>query len=182
MPNELKINNITATANLGAKLDLRLLATRVWNVEYNPRKFNALILRTRKPRVTALIFHTGKIVVVGATCVRESEEGAAKVAKLISGKTSQLADFSLQNIAASSHVNYRVNLEELSECKRGFVVFEPELFTPAAKMRYKKDKNLIALIFRSGKLIYTGTIEFSDIVDFHDYLSRMLLKFQQRIY
>jgi transcription initiation factor TFIID TATA-box-binding protein len=101
MTSEVKISNITATAKLTDRLDLNQLARRLWNSEYNPKKFNALILRTRRARVTALVFYTGKIVVVGAKSEQDSIAGAEKVAKLLQRATRKkklaikVADFRL---------------------------------------------------------------------------------------
>jgi transcription initiation factor TFIID TATA-box-binding protein len=182
---ELKISNITATANVGERLDLPELSRLLWNVEYKPKRFNALILRTRKPRVTALLFHTGRIVIVGARSEEESRSGAEKVTKLIGRATKkkhyQMKDFSIQNIAASSSVHFRVSLEELCASKPEFTFYEPDLFTPACQLRYKKDEKLLALIFRTGKIIYTGTTDYKSIEDFHSYVRRYLLRFKERV-
>lgn len=181
---ELKIQNITSTFSLKLPLELNALARQLWNVEYNPRRFNALILRTREPRITALVFHTGKLVVIGAKSEEASREGARKVSKLIKRALKKKPsfcndDFHMQNIVASSQTNYRICLEALFEGKPGFVYYEPENFCPAAKMYYKKGGKLIALIFRTGKLIYTGTTDFREIEDFHSYLQRLLLRFKE---
>jgi transcription initiation factor TFIID TATA-box-binding protein len=182
MPNELKISNITATANLGIQLVLRQLATRLWNVEFNPRRFNAIIMRTRSPRITALIFQTGKVVIVGATKVEDSLVGAEKVGKYISEalrKKVSIKEFKVQNIVASSQVDFKVDLELLSMSKRGICFYEPEIFAPAAKLSYSSETKQIALVFRSGKLIYTGSNEYKNLKEMHSYLSPMLLKYRK---
>jgi transcription initiation factor TFIID TATA-box-binding protein len=185
MTSEVKISNITATAKFTDQLDLNQLARRLWNSEYNPKKFNALILRTRRPRVTALLFYTGKIVVVGAKSEQESIAGAEKVAKLLQRatrkekKTIKVNDFRLQNIVASSQLNHRIQIDNLHAAKPGYVYYEPELFSPACKIKWTKGESLTALIFRSGKIIYTGTTDLAKINDFHSYLRQMLLKYRQ---
>ena len=60
------LQNIVSTVNLGCKLDLKSIAMRARNAEYNPRRFAAVILRIRDPKTTALVFHSGKMVVTGA--------------------------------------------------------------------------------------------------------------------
>lgn len=67
-----------ATCNLNCRIDLRDLAKWCRNAEYNPRRFNAVIMRIREPRTTALIFATGKIVITGA----KSEQDAFQAAKI----------------------------------------------------------------------------------------------------
>ncbi|KAH7701846.1 Protein TBP-1, partial [Aphelenchoides avenae] len=67
------IQNIVSTCNLGVTdLDLKAIALRARNAEYNPKRFAAVIMRIRDPRTTALVFSSGKVVVTGA----KSEEAS----------------------------------------------------------------------------------------------------------
>ena len=55
-----------ATVDLDCgKLDLKSIAMRARNAEYNPKRFAAVIMRIREPRTTALIFSSGKMVCTG---------------------------------------------------------------------------------------------------------------------
>ncbi len=58
--------------NMGCPLDLRSIAMRARNSEFNPKRFGACILRIREPRTTAMLFASGRGVVTGA----RSEEDA----------------------------------------------------------------------------------------------------------
>ena len=64
MENNLVIQTITISCNMGCKLDLKSLARIALNSENNERKFNALVMRIRKPRTTALIFRLLKRAIV----------------------------------------------------------------------------------------------------------------------
>jgi transcription initiation factor TFIID TATA-box-binding protein len=58
---------LVSTANLGQELDLKNIALKCRNAEYNPKRFAAVIMRMKDPlRTTALIFKTGKMVITGA--------------------------------------------------------------------------------------------------------------------
>ena len=57
-----KMENIMATANLGCLLDLYLIARKSFNVEYDPSRFNPVIMRLKKPKTTALIFMFTRII------------------------------------------------------------------------------------------------------------------------
>ena len=72
------LQNIVATCNLAVELDLKAIALGARNVEYNPKRFSAVIMRIREPKTTALIFKSGKMVVTGA----KSEEAARNAARL----------------------------------------------------------------------------------------------------
>jgi hypothetical protein len=52
----IRIQNIASTANFGVRLDLKKIALKCRNTEFNPRRFGAVIMRLREPRATALIF------------------------------------------------------------------------------------------------------------------------------
>lgn len=62
MSSSLPPQNVVATVNLECKLDLKDIALRARNAEYNPKRFAAVIMRIREPKSTALIFASGKMV------------------------------------------------------------------------------------------------------------------------
>ena len=78
-----QIQNIVSTINLDCKLDLKIIAMRTPNAEYNPKRFFAVIMRIRKPRTTALLFNSGKMVCTGAKDEDESRIAARKFARII---------------------------------------------------------------------------------------------------
>ena len=51
-----------STANLKVAPDLKVIATHARNVEYNPKRFSAAVLRLRDPKATALVFNSGKVL------------------------------------------------------------------------------------------------------------------------
>jgi hypothetical protein len=71
------------TANLGVKLDLKQIALRCRNTEYNPKRFGAVIMRLREPRATALIFASGKMCVTGTKSAHNSVLAAKKFCYVI---------------------------------------------------------------------------------------------------
>lgn len=72
-----------STISVGCKLDLKKIALKARNAEYNPKRFAALIMRIRVPRTTALIFSSGKMVCTGAKSEVESKLAARKYARII---------------------------------------------------------------------------------------------------
>ena len=91
------MQNIVATANLKAKLDLRKIALNCRNAEYNPRRFAAVIMRIREPKTTALVFTSGKMVCTGAKSEEFSQEASKKFCKAIKkvGYNVALKDFKI---------------------------------------------------------------------------------------
>ena len=76
-----KIENIVASAALGAELDLYAIARELDNVEYEPEQFPGAILKLKEPKTSLLLFKNGKIICTGAkseAMVHESVELAVK--------------------------------------------------------------------------------------------------------
>ena len=78
-----KLQNIVSTANLKCVLDLREIALKAKNAEYNPSRFAAVIMRIKEPKTTALIFSSGKMVCTGARNEEESKQASRTYAKII---------------------------------------------------------------------------------------------------
>jgi len=151
-----RIENIVATVSLDQTLDLNLIERALPNVEYNPDQFPGLIFRLDSPKVTALIFKSGKMVVTGAKSTAELIRAVKKIARtlvkhgiLIVGKPK----IQVQNIVASANLGVEVSLE-----KAAFLLpnsmYEPEQF-PGLIHRMDNPK-VVLLIFSSGKMVITG--------------------------
>lgn len=70
-------------ANLGVRLDLKKIALKCRNTEFNPRRFGAVIMRLREPRATALIFASGKMCVTGVKSTHNANLAAKKFAYIV---------------------------------------------------------------------------------------------------
>jgi len=68
---------------MDCKLDLKKIALKARNAEYNPKRFAAVIIRIRDPKTTALIFASGKMVCTGAKNEKASKQAARKFARII---------------------------------------------------------------------------------------------------
>lgn len=66
-----KIDNIIATADINHKLDLRTLISenKFVNIKYNFEQFPGLFVKF--PSGTAIVFHSGKVVLVGFKDIRD---------------------------------------------------------------------------------------------------------------
>jgi transcription initiation factor TFIID TATA-box-binding protein len=76
---EIFIQNMVASANLHAKVDIEAVAEVLDGTMYEPEQFPGLIYRLVDPRVVFLIFVTGKIVIVGAKREEEIHEAVDKL-------------------------------------------------------------------------------------------------------
>lgn len=75
----IEVTNIVTRADLGERLNLNAVALGLGleRVEYEPEQFPGLVYRLDSPKVVALLFGSGKMVVTGAT-ERESIETAVE--------------------------------------------------------------------------------------------------------
>ena len=72
------VQNIVASANLSAELNLELAAMKLENSLYEPEQFPGLIYRMKNPKVVILLFGSGKLVITGAKFEPEIQEAAEK--------------------------------------------------------------------------------------------------------
>ena len=174
------VQNVVSTVSLGIQLDLKRIALKARNAEYNPRRFAAVIMRIRDPKTTALIFSSGKMVITGAKSEEAAKLGCKKYARIIQrlgyGHVKFL-DFRIQNIVASCDVKFPIRLESLAHAHNQFCSYEPELF-PGLIYRMITPK-VVLLIFVSGKLVLTGAKERKDIYQAFNNIYAVLCLFKK---
>ncbi|HLE47492.1 MAG TPA: TATA-box-binding protein [Candidatus Thermoplasmatota archaeon] len=78
---EITIQNIVATSDLHAELNLNAIAVGLGleNVEYEPEQFPGLVYRLKDPKVVVLIFGSGKLVCTGARKAEDAERAVDKI-------------------------------------------------------------------------------------------------------
>jgi transcription initiation factor TFIID TATA-box-binding protein len=174
------VQNVVSTVNLGIQLDLKRIALKARNAEYNPRRFAAVIMRIREPKTTALIFSSGKMVVTGAKSEETSKIACKKYARIIQRLGyghAKFLDFKIQNIVASCDIKFPVRLESLAHAHNQFCSYEPELF-PGLIYRMITPK-VVLLIFVSGKLVLTGAKQRKDIYQAFNNIYAVLCLFKK---
>lgn len=152
----IKLQNVVATINLNVNIDLEKLSQTVSNAEYNPRRFAAVIMRIREPRTTALIFHSGKMIVTGAKTERDSKHAGRKYVQIIKkvGFPATFGDYKIQNMTATCDMGFPIRLEGLVYAHSQQATYEPELF-PGLVFKMV-DPKVVFLVFVSGKVVATG--------------------------
>lgn len=164
MNDTLKISNIVSTFNTGCKLDVRTISRTGNNVEYSPMRFAAVTMRIRKPFTTALIFCTGKVVVVGAKDEASARIACRRFARIIQkmGYPASMCNFSIQNIVGSFDYCSPLRLEQLEVQLGSRCTYEPEIF-PGLTFRFP-DNRIAINIFKSGKCVITGSDNMESVV------------------
>lgn len=173
------LQNVVATVNLGCKLDLKNIALKARNAEYNPKRFAAVIMRIRDPKTTALIFASGKMVCTGAKSEEKSRLAARKYCKILQklNYEANFKEFKIQNIVGSCDVKFPIRLEGLCYAHSFFASYEPELF-PGLIYRMKQPK-IVLLIFVSGKVVLTGAKHRDEIYQAFEQIYPVLQEFRK---
>ncbi len=150
------IENIVATVSVDQQLDLHLIERSIPSVDYNPEQFPGLVYRLDEPRVTTLIFKSGKMVVTGAKSTQQLIEAVKKIIRNLRKHGIQIQGrpkVQIQNIVASANLNTCVDLEKAALTLENSM-YEPEQF-PGLIHRMDEPR-VVLLIFSSGKMVITG--------------------------
>eukprot|EP00544_Gedaniella_sp_CCMP2646_P008621 CAMPEP_0202481664 /NCGR_PEP_ID=MMETSP1361-20130828/1151_1 /ASSEMBLY_ACC=CAM_ASM_000849 /TAXON_ID=210615 /ORGANISM="Staurosira complex sp., Strain CCMP2646" /LENGTH=258 /DNA_ID=CAMNT_0049109203 /DNA_START=465 /DNA_END=1241 /DNA_ORIENTATION=- len=178
--NYIRIQNMASTANLGTRLDLKKIALKCRNTEFNPRRFGAVVMRLREPKATALIFASGKMCVTGVKSTHNATLAAKKFAYIIErvGFTpAEYMDFKVQNIVGTADVGFPIRLEGLVYAHSTFASYEPELF-PGLIYRLVNPR-VVFLIFVSGKIVLTGAKTEADLSQAYTKLYPVLVEYRK---
>ena len=96
------------TAPNAGKLDLLHLARHCRNVQYHPARFPGILIKVSVPHVTARVFASGKVVLLGAKSKDEALAGMKVICRMIikvSGdKFLSVNDFQVRNIVANGSI------------------------------------------------------------------------------
>lgn len=154
----LRIENIVASAKITDYLDLPEIASKIKDAEYNKKRFPGVVIRMQDPKIAALVFGSGKVVLTGAKSIESLSRGLDILGDLLRGLDIQIPDtlqYKIQNIVTSADLGSGINLNKIAV---GFnldrIEYEPEQF-PGLVYRLENPK-VVVLLFGSGKLIITG--------------------------
>jgi len=73
-----QLENIVASAKLDRELNLNAIAFALENTEYEPEQFPGLVYRMDDPRVTFLLFGSGKVICTGGRSITDVRRAVEK--------------------------------------------------------------------------------------------------------
>lgn len=163
----ISVKNVVATFKLNKKLDVEKVH-RAFEKEStcnkNVFRKKVVVLRSKKPKMSFLIYGTGSVVCCGAGSIKEAKESGRYLTKRfrdVGINVKLLKPVEIQNIVASANLNTKINLRKIS-IENTEIEYEPEQF-PAAICRMPN--NVTVLLFQSGKIICAGSKNTEDIVN-----------------
>lgn len=168
LPDEIEetvqIENVVTSSDLGCNLDLEALSLDLPKSQYNVEQFPGLIYRSTDPKVTILVFRSGKIVCTGSQSIEKTKEALAGLLDEFDelGLEYDDPEVNVQNIVGVANLDEPLNLNAIAI---GFGLenteYEPEQF-PGLVYRME-DHPTVALLFGSGKMVITGGKETTDV-------------------
>jgi len=169
------VHNMVITVEFSDKIDLNLLLKKLEGGEYVPDQFPGLVYRMKKPRVSFLIFSSGKMNCTGATSLEEAKNAIKIILKLFIqfGVKVHKPKIEIQNIVASANLNEKLNLDTIAFNLENSE-YEPEQF-PGLVYRMTEPK-VAFLLFGSGRIVCTGARNEKQVEEAIKYLIKKLKK------
>ena len=172
----LKIENIVASGEIAKEMDLQSISENIENCELNTKRFPGAVLRITVPKIAALLFSSGKVVLTGIRNNDDLEKGLDIIIKSLKENgvdTFDVPNVKVTNIVCSYDMGKPVNLNRIVvTLNLENIEYEPEQF-PGLVYRIEEPK-IVALIFSSGKIILTGGKNMEDIKSGLDVLESKL--------
>ena len=158
----ISIENVVASATLGAELPLDKVATKLGDIDYSPEQFPGMVYRMERPETATLIFRSGKLVCTGAKSPQDAALTINQIARKIreAGIKIKKPDVQVQNIVASTDLGTKLDIDSIATALTN-AEYEPEQF-PGLVYRME-DPKVVLLLFGSGKLVCTGAKRQSDV-------------------
>ena len=140
-------------------LDLDELAGRIPGADYDKKRFPGLVLHRSSPKVAALIYTPGKIVLTGMPHPDVLSAAFANALEVLRVAGATLEDFDpprVVNIVSSGTFGEGVALQRLAIAMNlEHIEYEPEVFPGLV---YRSRAGGVALIFTSGAMIVAGAL------------------------
>jgi len=148
--------NVVASTKADRQIDIELLATKMPHSIYEPENFPGLIYRRCDPKVSIIVFSTGKIVSIGSMSEKTAKESIiVTISEIMSIQREKITvkRITTENVVAISSMGCEIDIEKAVNCGIK-AIHKPEKFPGVI---YRVRNNLVALIFKSGKIISVGS-------------------------
>ena len=161
-----KIENIVASARVSAPLDLGKLEENLIGSNYNPEQFEGLLYKLLKPKAAFLILKNGKAVCTGLKAMEDVKSAYSNLIKLMSNEGIEVKDqedmnIEIKGIVASTDLAQKIDLETVINILEDDAEFDAEAFPGV--IYHLSEPRSTALIFKEGKVIFTGPKSMDDL-------------------
>ena len=160
----LNVVNLLATSRFAEYIDLDHFSIET-GLDFDPDRFPGMTYKIAEPKVCALIFRSGRIVITGAKKVEDVEVALDITYKALSAEGIPLwpkYDYSIGNVVVTHDLKKELNLAHLTlSLPMARTEWEPEQF-PGLIYRLGGGLSAVCLIFSSGKCVITGNNSIDD--------------------
>ncbi|MCK4479848.1 MAG: TATA-box-binding protein [Candidatus Lokiarchaeota archaeon] len=148
--------------NQEENFDLNEILINLNNTEYNPKRFPGLFIRFTHPRCVIIFFRNGKLILTGLKLFNQIE----LVIKRLIFKLNDIFKIRIDpnsikpqivNIVITANFYKEINLN-LAAIRLDNTIYEPEVF-PGLIYKTTNPIKSVFLIFRTGKVVFTGIRE-----------------------
>jgi len=167
-----RTHNMVSTThikNVSGKIDLCMIAESIPNSSYDRKKFAAITIRIDRPKTTALLFSSGKLVITGAVSKQMAISAIRSVICMLKRVFEcdhiYYTDHTIQNIVCNVRVPglKSINIKQIHADHSAFSTYQPTIF-PGLILRPDKSP-IVLLIFKSSRIVVTGARTYKDIID-----------------
>ncbi len=172
----MKIQNLVASVDLKTKIPLNDILTGLEEAEYEPEQFPGLVYRLQEPRVSSLIFQSGKIICLGNKSKANAKKAISKIVsrlRKIGVSVPNKYKIKTVNIVVTDNLGKELDLGELA-FQLEESEYEPEQF-PGLVYRIFEPK-VSFLLFSSGRIVCAGAKTMKDVRKAIDKLKKRLKK------
>ena len=139
------------------------------NTVYDRRKFAAITIRIDRPKTTALLFSSGKLVVTGSISRQMSICAVRRIVCML--KNLRIFRFvrydvhAIQNIVCNVRLprNLSVDIHRLYAEQSSLCTYQPSIF-PGLILRPPRSP-VVLLVFKSSRIVVTGARNYDDIIN-----------------
>lgn len=183
-----RIINMICTFSVGRPLCLRDVRRHVPNfVRYTTKHFRRLQWHVPNSFSKALVYTSGKIVLIGSKSHEEVEQVAKYICDVL-GNVGEI-DLKVRNIVAHRNFRFTIDLNDLYEqlaadplnARRSFAIYEPEIFSG---LRYtsRRTSGGRMTIFRLGSVNITGCKSLAELDACYDEVYAMLREYANKVF
>jgi transcription initiation factor TFIID TATA-box-binding protein len=159
----LNVVNLLATSRFAEYIDLDHFSIET-GLDFDPDRFPGMTYKILTPKVCALIFRSGRIVITGAKTVDDIEVALKITYDALNSNGCPLwdsYDYSIGNVVVTHDLKRELNLAHLTlALPMARTEWEPEQF-PGLIYRLN-GLSAVCLIFSSGKCVITGNQSLDD--------------------
>ena len=159
----LNVVNLLATSRFAEYIDLDHFSIET-GLDFDPDRFPGMTYKIKNPKVCALIFRSGRIVITGAKTIEDVETALEITYKALGKEGIPLwskYDYTIGNVVVTHDLGEELNLAHLTlSLPMARTEWEPEQF-PGLIYRLG-GLSAVCLIFSSGKCVITGNTSIED--------------------